>query len=115
MAKERLDKLLAGQGTISRKEIKALIKKGNVQVNGEVCLLPERKIDPEEDKIEISGALLNFKRHVYIMMHKPPGRFERYKRFTWKNRVGSGAGGAKTQGAFSGRGGLIKTRKACCF
>lgn len=73
MAKERLDKLLAGQGTASRKEVKALIKKGNVRVNGAVCLLSERKIDPEEDKIEISGALLNFKRHVYIMMHKPPG------------------------------------------
>ena len=47
MAKERLDKLLAGQGTASRKEVKALIKKGNVRVNGAVCLLSERKIDKD--------------------------------------------------------------------
>lgn len=70
---QRLDKLLASQGTMSRNEVKTLIKKGNVKINGEPCLKNDKKVDGERDKIEVCGKLLNFKRHVYLMMNKPGG------------------------------------------
>lgn len=41
MAKMRLDRLLAGQGTQTRKEVRELIRKGRVTVNGQ----PEKAAD----------------------------------------------------------------------
>lgn len=70
---QRLDKLLASQGTMSRSEVKTIIKRGCVKINGEVCLENDKKVDGERDKIEVCGKLLSFKRHIYLMMNKPPG------------------------------------------
>lgn len=70
---QRLDQLLASQGTMSRSEVKTLIKKGAVKINGETCLKNDKKVDGERDKIEVCGKLLNFKRHIYLMMNKPQG------------------------------------------
>ena len=44
---ERLDKLLASQGMLSRREIKELIAKGKVTVDGTVEKRPERKVSGE--------------------------------------------------------------------
>ena len=41
MAKMRLDRLLAGQGTQTRKEVRELIRKGRVTVNGQ----PEKAVE----------------------------------------------------------------------
>ena len=52
---ERLDKLLASQGMLSRREVKELIARGRVTVDGRVEKRPERKVTGEE-QITVAGA-----------------------------------------------------------
>ena len=54
---ERLDKLLASQGMLSRREVKELIAKGKVTVDGTVEKRPERKVSGEE-QITVAGEPL---------------------------------------------------------
>ena len=51
----RLDRFLADSGAGTRTEVKKLIQKGMVQVNGEKAKKPELKIDPETDVVEFDG------------------------------------------------------------
>ena len=51
----RLDRFLADSGAGTRTEVKKLIQKGLVQVNGEKAKKPELKIDPETDVVEFDG------------------------------------------------------------
>ena len=46
---ERLDKILASQGTLSRRDVKDLIRKGLVTVNGVVVKDSSQKIDENKD------------------------------------------------------------------
>ncbi len=70
---ERLDKILASQGVGSRKECAALIRRGEVAVNGAAARRPEQKADPEHDAIAVRGAPLCYRRTVTLMMNKPGG------------------------------------------
>lgn len=70
---ERIDKVIASQGTYSRSEVKALIAKRRVMVDGAVIQSSSVKVDPETNKIAIDGTLLSVKQHVYLMLHKPKG------------------------------------------
>ena len=47
----RLDKYLADMSVGTRSEVKNLIKKGLVMVNGEVIRKPEYKVDIEKDDL----------------------------------------------------------------
>ena len=49
----RLDRFLADSGAGTRTEVKKLIQKGMVQVNGEKVKKPELKIDPETDGVKL--------------------------------------------------------------
>ncbi|WP_242844337.1 pseudouridine synthase [Candidatus Soleaferrea massiliensis] len=73
MAKERIDKLIASQGKYSRSQVKDLVRKGMVRVNGERIRASDHKADPDEDQIQISSQRLQFKKHLYIMLNKPKG------------------------------------------
>ena len=53
MAKMRLDRLLAGQGTQTRKEVRELIRKGRVTVNGQPEKAADRQVEPLTDVIEV--------------------------------------------------------------
>ena len=66
---ERIDKIIASQGQYSRKEVKALIAKGRVAVDGSPVKSSSDKADPAMAKITIDGKPLNFKRHVYLMLN----------------------------------------------
>ncbi|APQ72439.1 16S rRNA pseudouridine(516) synthase [Clostridium botulinum] len=70
---ERLDKILANLGYGTRKEVKALIKKGQVDVDGEVVKDNGMQIDPEKNKIFVFGKELVYKKYIYLMMNKPQG------------------------------------------
>ncbi len=70
---ERLDKILASQGTLSRKEVKELIKKGRVALNGKVVKDSAVKIDEKTDKVCLDGEPLRLQKHIYIMLNKPQG------------------------------------------
>ena len=47
---DRLDKILAGTGRWSRREVKDLVRAGRVTVNGAVAGSPEQKYDRLERK-----------------------------------------------------------------
>lgn len=69
----RLDKYLAHAGYGTRTEVKQLIKKGLVSVNGEIILKEDKKIDEALDEILLEGSLTNYRQYVYLMLHKPDG------------------------------------------
>ncbi len=70
---ERLDKILASQGSLSRKDVKEIIKKGRVTLNGKVVRDGAVKIDVQTDKVCLDGEELSLKKHIYIMLNKPQG------------------------------------------
>ena len=69
----RLDKLIATQLNISRKEAKTAIRKGRVSVNGEVVKNPEFSAEPEKDNLVFDGQAVCYKKYIYIVMNKPAG------------------------------------------
>lgn len=70
---ERLDKILSNLGYGSRKEIKQAIKKGLIEVNGEVVKDNGMQVDPEVDKIFVNGEEIFYRKYIYLMMNKPDG------------------------------------------
>ena len=70
---ERVDKLIVSQGQYSRSEVKALVSKRRVLVDGVAIRSSSEKVDPDTARIVVSGAELVFKRNVYLMLHKPQG------------------------------------------
>ena len=73
MAKLRLDKYLADQGIASRKELRELIRSGRAAVNGIPERSPERKIDPETDRVSFDSRIVSASRFHTFMMDKPLG------------------------------------------
>ncbi|MBR3756763.1 MAG: rRNA pseudouridine synthase [Firmicutes bacterium] len=73
MTLERIDKIIASQGQYSRSDVKKLISKKQVAVNGEVVKSANVKADPLTDRITVKGVVLDFKRNVYLMLNKPKG------------------------------------------
>ena len=69
----RLDKYLTQLNIGSRSQVKDLIKKGLVTVNGQTEKSPERKIDEMIDVIICQGQTLSYQDKVYYMFHKPAG------------------------------------------
>ena len=70
---QRLDKVLANLGYGSRKEIKQLVRQGQVTVNDELATRPEQPVHPEQDELTVSGEVVRYRSTVYFMLHKPPG------------------------------------------
>lgn len=69
----RIDKFLADSGFGTRSQVKQLLKKGVVSVNGEIIKKPETKVTPETDTIICQGKTLSYSKFVYYMLHKPAG------------------------------------------
>ena len=69
---ERLDKLLAGTGCWSRKEVKDLVRQGRVRVDGVTAAKPEDKVEPTMD-IRVDGQQVCCGGFTYIMLNKPQG------------------------------------------
>lgn len=69
----RLDRMLSGEGFGSRKEIKQMLSKGVVTVNGVCASRPELKVDTEKDKVCACGKSVDYRKYFYIMMNKPAG------------------------------------------
>jgi len=67
----RLDRMLSSQGSCMRKEVKELVRAGEVRVGGESPKSADIKIDTAKDRIFLSGREIIYKEHIYIMMNKP--------------------------------------------
>ena len=73
MSKLRLDKYLADMGVGTRQEVKALIRKGRVAVDGIMAKAPELKVDPDEAQVTVDGNSISYVKMEYWMLHKPAG------------------------------------------
>lgn len=69
----RLDKFLCDLGAGTRSEVKAMIKKGRVTVDGISVRQPESKIAEETASVCLDGQLLSWAGTVYYLLHKPAG------------------------------------------
>ena len=69
----RLDKLLAEAGFGTRSQVKRLIRKGKVTVNGEVVREPAYQVEPEKDEVLVEGEPALFEENYYILLNKPSG------------------------------------------
>ena len=71
--KQRLDKAIAMQGSLSRSEVKTLIRKGAVTVNGQVVKNADFGVDFDSDTVAVQGKELSLSMHIYLMLNKPNG------------------------------------------
>ncbi|QQZ10564.1 pseudouridine synthase [Heyndrickxia vini] len=69
----RIDKFLANAGLGSRKEVKQILKKNIVKVNGVVIKDSKVHINPQQDEVTVRGEEVDYKEYIYLMMNKPPG------------------------------------------
>lgn len=69
----RLDKFLANSGYGSRKDIRQLVKKGAVSVDGKVAADSGMQVDEVLSDISINGEKVSYKKYIYIMLNKPDG------------------------------------------
>lgn len=70
---ERIDKVIATETKYSRREVKELIDKKRVMVNGNIIFKSDIKVDSETDEITIDNLMLKIKKHIYLMLNKPKG------------------------------------------
>lgn len=70
---ERLDKVLSNLGYGTRKEVKALVKSGAVEIDGVIAKSSDVKIDPEKALIKVDGEEVKYRKYIYLMMNKPDG------------------------------------------
>lgn len=70
----RLQKYIANAGFCSRRKAEHHIQNGEVKVNGKVVSQLGVKIDPEADRVEVAGQLIQPDQSmIYIMLNKPKG------------------------------------------
>ncbi|PYZ97133.1 16S rRNA pseudouridine(516) synthase [Alteribacter lacisalsi] len=69
----RLDKLLANTGFGSRKEVKKMLKKGGVTIDGVTVKDGKAHVDPEKEEVAVFGDVLAYREFIYLMMNKPQG------------------------------------------
>lgn len=73
MGRERLDKLLAHMRVGTRREIKAMVKQGRIQVDGAIARDPGDLVDPQLQTMMVDGHRIHFRRHFHLLLHKPAG------------------------------------------
>jgi 23S rRNA pseudouridine2605 synthase len=73
VTEERLQKILARAGVVSRRRAEDLIRQGRVTVNGRAATLGE-KADVKEDAIKVDGKRIKAPdEHRYLLLNKPKG------------------------------------------
>ena len=69
----RLDKFLADAKLGTRSEVRQLLKKGLITLNGEIVKKPDIKVDPASDRVLFDGKEIFSEKDVYFMLNKPAG------------------------------------------
>ena len=68
----RLDKFLSDATAYSRTELKTMIRRGQVTVDGSVVKVPEQQVG-EDAAVAVNGTAVRYRKFVYLMMNKPSG------------------------------------------
>lgn len=71
--KLRLDKYLTEMGLGTRSEVKKVVGKGLVQINGVIIKKPEFKLETESDEVIYQGNPVAYVKYEYYMLNKPAG------------------------------------------
>lgn len=71
--KMRIDKFISSQTMYTRTDISKLLWKRKVSVNDKIVRDGEFKIDPENDKVEVSGDMIKYREKIYMILNKPYG------------------------------------------
>lgn len=69
----RLDKYLADMGIGTRTEVKQMIRKGRITVDGITIKKPETKVHETDSRILVDGRELNYVQYEYYLLNKPAG------------------------------------------
>ncbi|MGN0320860.1 MAG: pseudouridine synthase [Lachnospira sp.] len=69
----RLDKVLADMQAGTRSQVKELIRKKRITVNGDIVTKPEFKVDTDKDTIFLDDKCLSYTEYEYYMLNKPAG------------------------------------------
>lgn len=73
MAKLRLDKYLADAGLGTRSEVKQMVRKGRITIDGAICKQSDVKVDTESMAVCVDGRAVSYAEVSYYMLHKPAG------------------------------------------
>jgi 16S rRNA pseudouridine516 synthase len=73
MAKERIDRVLGHMGIGSRREIKEMIRRGRVILDGQPVRDAGEHLDPMVQHLVVDDRLIQFQRYFYLLLHKPAG------------------------------------------
>lgn len=69
----RLDKYLSDATAYSRKDIRGLVKRSAVTVNGITAKNADMKIDEKKDAVCVNGKPVLYRQFIYLMLNKPQG------------------------------------------
>ncbi|MBR6338390.1 MAG: rRNA pseudouridine synthase [Ruminococcus sp.] len=70
----RLDKFISSQRTdLSRNDVKALVKKGLVTVDGQTVKKSNVHIDENTARVTVNGEEIAYRQFLYLMLNKPQG------------------------------------------
>lgn len=69
----RLDKYLSNAGIGTRSEVKQYLKKGMVQVNGQIVKKADLSINENTDQILFQNQPVSYEKFFYYMLNKPQG------------------------------------------
>ncbi len=69
-----MNKFLAHCGVASRRNCDQYIRRGRVQINGEVVVEPGRQVEPDSDEVLFDGEPQVLEKYVYYRYYKPLGQ-----------------------------------------
>ena len=69
----RLDKFLSDATAYSRKDVRGLVKRKAITVNGITAKCADMKIDEAQDVVCVNGGRIVYRKFVYLMLNKPQG------------------------------------------
>ena len=69
----RLDKYLSESTAYSRKDVRGLIKRKAITVNGIAAQTSDLKVDEKTDVVCVNGEAVLYRKFIYLMLNKPQG------------------------------------------
>ena len=69
----RLDKFLSDATAYSRKDVRLLVKRNAVTVNGIIARNTDMKVDEKQDSVCVNGKAVIYRKFIYLMLNKPQG------------------------------------------
>ena len=69
----RLDKYLSEMGVGTRQEVKKMIRKGQIKIDGYVVLKPKVKVDEIKQTVYVDDQPVIYEKYEYYLLNKPQG------------------------------------------